>query len=116
MYAAKSAGTKATKKRLRKAAAKDAFMNDTEPVEGEIVKKVRLIMHDDNEAMIQVCRTGRNPTMRHLGRTHGISIAYLHQEAKKEHHKLGYITTDQMAADLFTKFYPKRKSRRMERS
>ena len=33
-----------------------------------------LCFNGDNSAMIQVCLTGRNPTMRHLGRTHGISI------------------------------------------
>ena len=40
-------------------------------------KKVKLIFHDDNQAAIRVCQTGRNPTMRHLGRTHSIDMAYL---------------------------------------
>ena len=34
-----------------------------------------LVFHADNESMIAVCNTGKNPTMRHIGRTHGISIA-----------------------------------------
>jgi hypothetical protein len=100
--------SKATKKTLRKKAAKDAWMNSTEKPDNvnQDEKQTSLIMHDDNEAMIQVCRTGRNPTMRHLGRTHGISISYLHQEQKTNYVKLGYINTDKMAADIFTKFYP----------
>ena len=42
-----------------------------------------LHMHGDNEAILQVCRTGRNPTMRHLGRTHGISITWFKIQALK---------------------------------
>ena len=30
----------------------------------------RVIAHEDNSAMIKVCEHVRNPTMRHLGRTH----------------------------------------------
>ena len=33
----------------------------------------------DNHACIRVCQTGRNPTMRDFSRTHGLSIAQLHQ-------------------------------------
>jgi len=68
-----------------------------------------LIFHGDNEAMIQVCRSGRNPTMRHLGRTHGISITWLHDETTKPTCTLRYIETSRMAADIFTKFFPHRK-------
>ena len=38
-----------------------------------------LVFHEDNQAMIRVCQTGRNPTMRHLGRTHSVSVAWLHE-------------------------------------
>ena len=34
--------------------------------------------HEDNQAAIRVCSTGRNPTMRHLGRMHGVQISWLH--------------------------------------
>ena len=60
--------------------------------------------------MIQVCRTGRNPTMRHLGRTHGISIQWLHDETTKDTCELHYIETSSMAADIFTKFFPQSKA------
>ena len=39
----------------------------------------RLTFHDDNEAMIEVRRTGDNPTMRHIGRAHGVSVAFMYQ-------------------------------------
>ena len=34
--------------------------------------------HEDNETMIRVCETGRNPTMRHLGRVHIVGVQWLH--------------------------------------
>ena len=38
-----------------------------------------LIFHEDNRAMIQVCRSGKNPTMRYLLRTHRVSVDWLHE-------------------------------------
>ena len=35
--------------------------------------------HGDNTAMIRVVQTNRNPTMKQLGRVHGVSIAFLHE-------------------------------------
>ena len=63
-----------------------------------------LCIHGDNEVMIQVCRSGRNPTMRHMGRTHGISCTWLHDETSKPTIDLRYIVTADMAADIFTMF------------
>eukprot|EP00974_Lingulodinium_polyedra_P066239 6409766-Lingulodinium_polyedra.AAC.1 len=37
------------------------------------------LFHEDNNAMIRVIKTGRNPTMRFLHRTRRISIAVLHE-------------------------------------
>ena len=37
----------------------------------------RPLFHDDKQGMIGVVRAGRNPTMRHLERSHGISITSL---------------------------------------
>ena len=64
-----------------------------------------LAFHDDNEAMVQVMNTGNNPTMRHIGRVHGVSIAFMHQEFMKAYTALGYIKTAKMAADIHTKAY-----------
>jgi hypothetical protein len=38
----------------------------------------------DNQAVIEVVRTGRNPSMRHLSRVHGISIGFLHEQYDKK--------------------------------
>eukprot|EP00974_Lingulodinium_polyedra_P029591 2851022-Lingulodinium_polyedra.AAC.1 len=38
-----------------------------------------VLFHEDNSAMIRVIKTGRNPILRYLHRTHRISIAVLHE-------------------------------------
>ena len=38
----------------------------------------KIVFHDDNQGMIAIIRSGQNPTMRHLERTHGISIQWMH--------------------------------------
>eukprot|EP00439_Symbiodinium_sp_Y106_P084767 s1599_g26.t1 len=52
------------------------------------------VFYDDNQTMIGVIRTGKNPTMRHLERTHGISYV-----------SLAYEVTAKMAADIHTKSF-----------
>ena len=39
----------------------------------------RGVFHEDNTAMIQVIKTGRNPTMKHLHRVHRICVASMHE-------------------------------------
>ena len=63
----------------------------------------QLLFHDDNQGMIGVVRSGRNPTMRHLERTHGISIAPCMNISKRNHFVLIYEITAKMAADIHTK-------------
>ncbi len=41
---------------------------------------------EDNQAMIRVIETGRNPTKRHLGRVHRVATSWLHE-------RLGIDTT-----------------------
>ena len=64
---------------------------------------MRIIFHEDNQAMICVCKTGKNPTMRHVGRTHKVDIAWLHERFQETAFELIYETTDKQAADIFTK-------------
>ena len=41
-------------------------------------EKLILQFQEDNSTMITVMKTGKNPTMRHLNRTHRVSIHWLH--------------------------------------
>ena len=42
-------------------------------------KESKVIFMEDNEATIRICQSGKNPTMRHLGRTHRVSTSWLHE-------------------------------------
>ena len=52
-------------------------------------KSPNFVFYDDNKAMIGVVRSGRNPTTRHLERSHGVCVE----------------VTDRMAADIHTKAF-----------
>ena len=53
-------------------------------------RELRVIFHEDNQAMIAVCKSGKNPTMRHLGRTHKVDVAWLHETFNSGHYELKY--------------------------
>ena len=38
-------------------------------------RNVKLILYEDNTAMIKILKNGISPNLRHLNRTHGVSIA-----------------------------------------
>ena len=40
-----------------------------------LIPGLKVLVFEDNESMLQVMKTGRNPTMLHLGRTHRVSFA-----------------------------------------
>ena len=67
------------------------------------------MFHEDNESMIQVIRTGKNPTMRQLGRVHRVAIAVLHERLgdprTKDAIDLVHTSSDKMAADIYTKAF-----------
>ena len=66
-------------------------------------KGQRVVFHEDNESMIKVCRTGKNPTMRHLLRSHGVAVAWLKEQFDCGNYDLQYVPTDYQAADIYTK-------------
>ena len=59
-----------------------------------------LLVHEDNDVAIRVCTMGKNQTMRHLGRTHGISIAWLHEQLTRGAFELVFEPSCTMAADI----------------
>ena len=66
-------------------------------------RQVDLICHEDNTTMIGVCKTGRNPTMRHIGRVHRIAIGWLFEQFRNKQYILQYTPTRLMSADIHTK-------------
>ena len=67
--------------------------------------KPGLLFHEDNQAMIRVVETGRNPTMRYLHRTHRVSVGWLHERFGADDLDLVYELTTRMAADIYTKAF-----------
>ena len=65
----------------------------------------KVIFHDDSQVMITVIRSGKNPTMRHIERSHGISITWMHEMFLSSYIILIYEITSKMAADIHTKVF-----------
>ena len=55
------------------------------------------------QAMLAVMQTGRSPTMRHLSRTHRVSVAWLYEQHQRENFASSYVPSNDMAADIVTK-------------
>ena len=55
--------------------------------------------------MIGVIRTSKNPTMRHLEYTHGISIGWMHSIFQEGYVSLAYEVIAKIATDIYTKSF-----------
>ena len=66
---------------------------------------VILELMEDNQSTIQVIKTGKNPTMRHISRTHGVNVSWLHDCYARGIFTMTYQTTDGQSADIFTKVF-----------
>ena len=67
------------------------------------------MFHEDNQAMILVVNSGRNPTMRHIGRVHRVSLSWIHERLGRHKDRdetvLFYQTSENMSADIYTKSF-----------
>jgi hypothetical protein len=68
-------------------------------------RKVHTDFLEDNQATIRMLESGKNPTLRHLGRTHKVDLSWLFDEFKKESYMLRYCTSEEQGADIFTKHF-----------
>ena len=72
-------------------------------------KGMHATFHEDNTAMIRVVETGRNPTMKHLNRVHGVGIAFLHEiltlPETNDPVTFKYEESANMSADIYTKAF-----------
>jgi hypothetical protein len=66
-------------------------------------RKVRLRVMGDNEAMIRICHSGKNPTMRYLNRTHKVGAAWLMEVFEQDNINVYEIDTKLQTADVGTK-------------
>ena len=63
---------------------------------------------EDNTATLQIMLTGKSPTLRHVSRTHGVNLLWVHERIAGRTGPDAAITADyckthDMAADIFTK-------------
>ena len=68
-------------------------------------KAVKMQFLEDNQAAIRILTTGKSPALRHLDRTHRVSLAWLWETFKDGHLDLIYINSEKEAADIFTKAF-----------
>jgi hypothetical protein len=66
-------------------------------------RKVHLRMMEDNEAMIKICHSVKNPTMRYLNRTRKVGVAWLMEVFNLPKCDVCKIDTKLQAADIGAK-------------
>ena len=66
--------------------------------------KGRVVIFEDNDAVIKVCIKGRSPNMRHVPRTHRVDLDWLWERMREDPGVfIKYVGTKEQIADLFTK-------------
>ena len=64
---------------------------------------VRINAQEDNEATIKILANGKSPALRHLVKTHRVSLAWVSAVCEEDGVKLHYCKTADQIADGFTK-------------
>ena len=69
-------------------------------------RPMKLVFQEDNQATTQILKIQKNPTLRHINRTHRVNVSWLCEAFKNlKEIELKYCKTDAMAADIFTKAF-----------
>ena len=68
-------------------------------------RRVRLLVWEDNKSTEQILDSGRSPALRHLGRTHGVSLAWLHEQTAVDGVDVDRVDSSFQLADIFTKAF-----------
>jgi hypothetical protein len=67
-------------------------------------RQVNATLLEDNQATLQILKTGKNPTLRHVARTHRVNLAWISDVFRKcKQMGLKYCSTADQAADIMTK-------------
>ena len=72
--------------------------------------KVRLLVMEDNQAVIKIVQKGRTPALRHLHRTHRINLDWITETCHMEAIELKYVGTTEQIADMMTKHFEPKKA------
>jgi hypothetical protein len=66
--------------------------------------RAKLLLLEDNDAVIKMCVKGRSPALRHVSRTHRIDLDWLYERLREDPAiQLRYVGTKTQIADILTK-------------
>ena len=68
-------------------------------------KRIVLDTYQDNTAISTIAHAGKAPTLKHVHRTHGVAIEWVHEVVTGPEVALYDCHTNAQAADIFTKFF-----------
>jgi hypothetical protein len=60
---------------------------------------------EDNTTAVRAITSGKNPSMKHMTRTHRIDFAFLHETVANGHVVMYHCPSEYMCADIFTKHF-----------
>ena len=60
---------------------------------------------EDNQAMLQCVKAGKNPTMRYLPRTHRVQVGWIHERYQSGQFIFAHESGERMPPDVFTKMF-----------
>ncbi len=64
----------------------------------------KLILLEDNDAVIKMCTKGRSPALRHVTRTHRVDLDWLFERIRTDPGmRIKFVGTKKQIADIFTK-------------
>ena len=67
-------------------------------------RSAKLIVFEDNEAVLKMCVKGRVPTLRHVTRTHRVDLDWIIERLKTDSGiSMKYVKTTEQMADMLTK-------------
>ena len=69
------------------------------------VRSDNTVLCEDNQACHTIAVSGQNPTMRHLERTHRVSVKWAHERFNTGEFDIEKVDTDVQASDIFTKAF-----------
>ena len=64
-------------------------------------RELLIDVYQDNQATARIMTTGRAPTLRHITRTHSVSVAWIHERVASDDIQLHDCVSAVMAADMF---------------
>ncbi len=70
----------------------------------EVPRRAKLLVMEDNDAVIKMCIKGRSPNLRHVQRTHRVDLDWLFERVRNDGGiSIKYINTKSQLADILTK-------------